>query len=236
MAGHLTDAISGPHHADTTTALHPLAPYIYDPRPVGGIEKRFFDIALASLTALLLLPLIVMICCLMRYSYGGRILYAHQRVGYGGRMFPCFKFRTMVEDSDAVLQRFLADNPAAALEWEATQKLRHDPRITPIGHFLRRSSLDELPQLINVVRGDMSCIGPRPIVPSELARYGSSKEDYLSTRPGLTGLWQVSGRTNLNYQRRVALDRYYVRNWSLLLDIGILARTIPAVTRSGETA
>lgn len=232
MAVPLTEAISQSHDPlDGTNS-----PDLFDASPLGGWQKRSFDIAIAITIAVLLSPLIVVVCCIMRVSNGPGLLYAHWRVGYGGRMFPCYKFRTMVKDTDAVLQRHLAESPQAAAEWSQTQKLRHDPRVTPVGRFLRRSSIDELPQILNVLRGDMSCVGPRPVVGNELARYGASKRDYLAVRPGLTGLWQVSGRTSLSYHRRVALDRYYVRHWSPLLDFFILLRTIPAVARSSETA
>jgi undecaprenyl-phosphate galactose phosphotransferase len=135
----------------------------------------------------------------------------------------------MVQDADRVLDHVLATDPAAAAEWAATQKLRDDPRVTAFGRFLRRSSLDELPQLFNVLRGEMSLIGPRPIVQAEVARYGEEIEYYYQTKPGITGLWQVSGRSDTSYQRRVALDVWYVRNWTLWHDIAILLKTVPAV-------
>jgi len=144
-------------------------------------------------------------------------------------MFDCLKFRSMGVDADSVLRRLLANDPEAADEWAATQKLRDDPRITRIGRFLRASSLDELPQLLNVVRGEMSLVGPRPIVRAEVARYGSNIEHYYAAKPGLTGLWQVSGRSDMSYARRVQLDVWYVRNWSLWHDIAILFKTVPAV-------
>jgi lipopolysaccharide/colanic/teichoic acid biosynthesis glycosyltransferase len=150
-------------------------------------------------------------------------------VGYRGRSFRCFKFRSMVMNAEAALARHLQENPAVRQEWEATQKLRDDPRITPLGRFLRATSLDELPQLFNVLAGDMSLVGPRPIVQNEIVRYGAYFEDYASARPGLTGLWQVSGRSDVDYDRRVELDRSSVTAWSLSGDLMILLRTVKVV-------
>jgi exopolysaccharide production protein ExoY len=142
----------------------------------------------------------------------------------------------MVCDSEAVLASLLASSPSAALEWSQSQKLKNDPRVTGIGRLLRKSSLDELPQLFNVVLGQMSLVGPRPVTQTELKRFGRSASKYLAARPGLTGLWQVSGRSSLNYSRRVALDRYYVSNWSPLLDLKIVLRTIPALLKTSHTS
>jgi len=144
-------------------------------------------------------------------------------------MFDCIKFRSMVLDADRVLRHHIAINPEAGAEWAATQKLRNDPRVTKVGNFLRRSSLDELPQLFNVLRGEMSMVGPRPIVQAEVSRYGDDIEYYYAAKPGITGLWQVSGRSDMSYARRVKLDVWYVRNWTLWHDIAILFKTIPAV-------
>jgi undecaprenyl-phosphate galactose phosphotransferase len=144
-------------------------------------------------------------------------------------MFDCIKFRTMTVEADQVLRAMLSNDPRAAAEWAATRKLRHDPRVTRIGVFLRRSSLDELPQLFNVLRGEMSLVGPRPIVQAEVVRYGRDIEQYYAAKPGMTGLWQVSGRSQTSYMHRVKLDVWYVRNWTLWHDIAILLKTIPAV-------
>lgn len=200
--------------------------------PCGGSLKRAADFAIASIALITLLPLMLVIAALVKLTMGGSVLYAHSRVGYGGRVFPCLKFRSMVENSDAILQRHLSKDPAAKLEWTVTQKLRNDPRIVPAGRILRKTSLDELPQLFNVLMGDMSCVGPRPITANELSRYGARSKYYLSARPGMTGLWQVSGRSRLSYNRRVALDSIYVRHWSLTRDIAIMLRTVSAVMRS----
>ena len=151
------------------------------------------------------------------------------RIGASGQVFECLKFRSMIANADAVLADLLARSPEAKAEWDATQKLRKDPRITPVGRLLRKTSLDELPQLINVVLGDMSLVGPRPIVASEVRFYGDKIAYYQAVRPGVTGLWQVSGRSDTTYDRRVQLDVWYVRNRSLWLDIAILFRTLPAV-------
>jgi undecaprenyl-phosphate galactose phosphotransferase len=197
-------------------------------RPVSRVLKAGFD-QIAAIAALILLAPLLLVLALLVRADGGPALYCHRRIGAGGRMFDCLKFRSMMLDADGVLRRLLATDPAAADEWAATQKLRDDPRITRIGRFLRASSLDELPQLLNVVRGEMSLVGPRPIVRAEVARYGSNIEHYYAAKPGLTGLWQVSGRSDMSYARRVQLDVWYVRNWSLWHDIAILFKTIPAV-------
>jgi undecaprenyl-phosphate galactose phosphotransferase len=144
-------------------------------------------------------------------------------------MFPCYKFRTMHVDAEQQLRDLLASDPAARAEWEREFKLRNDPRITRIGHFLRRTSLDELPQLFNVIRGEMSLVGPRPIIQAELARYGDDVDYFLMVRPGMTGLWQVSGRNDVDYDTRVYLDTWYVKNWSLWYDIAILFKTVRVV-------
>jgi exopolysaccharide production protein ExoY len=200
--------------------------------PVGGISKRSFDILVALAALVVLSPIFVLIMALVKYSDGGSVFYGHRRIGYNGSTFRCLKFRTMAEDGDAVLQRYLEQNPAAYEEWRATRKLQDDPRVTIVGTVLRKLSLDELPQLFNILRGEMSIVGPRPVVDDELELYESSAVYYLQTRPGLTGLWQVSGRNDVSYETRVAFDTHYVRNWSLASDLVIVARTIPAVCLS----
>ena len=197
--------------------------------PLGGWPKRVLDVVIALSAIALLAPLMVVTAVLVKLTMGGPIIYAHPRVGHNGRMFHCFKFRTMISQPDDELIMFLARNPEAEREWRETRKLKNDPRVTFIGHLLRVSSLDELPQLFNVLRGEMSCVGPRPIVTAELGRYGVHAREYLSSRPGLTGLWQVSGRSHTTYARRVALDCQYVRTWSIWLDFRILLKTISAV-------
>lgn len=201
----------------------------------GVIIKRSIDIAAASFALLLLSPVFLVIAIWINRSMGGPVFYAHPRIGRGGRVFNCYKFRSMVQNSAQVLESYLAENPHAQREWSATRKLRNDPRVTPLGQFLRRSSIDELPQLFNVLRGEMSLVGPRPVVASELELYKPYTAEYIAMRPGITGLWQVSGRSNTSYTRRVELDRYYARRWSVGLDIDILLRTLPALARTNET-
>ena len=203
------------------------------PHPLGGTLKRAVDLFIATLTLLFLAPMLLLIALLIKLTMKGPLLYSQSRVGHRGKVFTCYKFRTMVADADERLEQFLNKNPAAACEWAENRKLMNDPRVTKFGHLLRRSSLDELPQLINVIRGDMSCVGPRPVVMAEIARYGTYAREYFAARPGLTGLWQVSGRNTTTYARRIALDRYYVRRWSMLLDLEILVSTIPAVLNFG---
>ena len=204
--------------------------------PVGGHSKRVFDILVASAALLLLAPLMLMLAGAIKLLMGGEVLYRHRRVGFAGKFFSCLKFRTMVSNGDEVLERHFKTNPAAAEEWRRTRKLANDPRITPYGYFLRKTSLDELPQLFNILRGEMSCVGPRPIVAEELHFYGDNAVDYFLARPGITGLWQVSGRSLATYEERVAFDLEYVRKWTLFEDVVILARTIPAVMNTEQAA
>ena len=202
----------------------------------GRFVKRVLDIIVAAATLVVLAPILLATALLIAVSLGRPVLFAHERVGRKGHRFRCFKFRTMVTDAEARLAEVLARDPALAAEWQETRKLRNDPRVTRLGLVLRRTSIDELPQLLNVLRGDMSCVGPRPVTADELGRYGDAAEAYLAARPGLTGLWQVSGRSALSYQARVALDGLYAARRSLLLDIVILLRTIPALFRTQESA
>lgn len=202
-------------------------------QPVGGRPKRALDVVIASVAIALFLPLMIVVAALVGLT-GGAPIFSHRRLGFGGRSFPCYKFRTMVRDADRALAAHLAADPEAAREWEETRKLRHDPRVTAVGRLLRKTSLDELPQLFNILRGDMSCVGPRPITTEELERYGDFAGVYLASRPGLSGLWQVTGRSNTDFPTRVSLDNQYVRNWSLVSDLLILARTPVAVLRTDE--
>lgn len=200
--------------------------------PTGGVLKRVFDVS-AALTALVLIsPLFLMLMLLVKLSDRGPAFYGHRRVGHSGKSFRCLKFRTMVVDGDKVLQAYLHANPKATEEWLATRKLQNDPRVTLVGAVLRKLSLDELPQLINIIRGEMSIVGPRPVVEDELELYETAAIYYLQSRPGLTGLWQVSGRNDVSYASRVAFDTHYVKNWSLGSDMMIIAKTIPAVCLS----
>lgn len=197
--------------------------------PIGGGIKRGVDLFIATVALIGAFPVLVLIGLAIRLQDHGPILYVHPRVGHRGRTFPCMKFRSMVVNSEEVLQRHLAADPEAQLEWESNRKLRKDPRITPVGRFLRRTSLDELPQLLNVFRGEMSIVGPRPVTTAELELYGEAAAMYVSARPGITGLWQVSGRNDVSYERRVALDCEYITKWSIRGDMIIVTRTLPAV-------
>jgi exopolysaccharide production protein ExoY len=205
-------------------------------QPVGGLAKRAVDILLASVALVVLSPVLLAVAVLIRLTMGGPVLFFQHRVGFGGRPFRCYKFRSMHENADEELDRHLAEDPEALREWMAKQKLKRDPRVTPLGHMLRKSSLDELPQLWNVLRGEMSCVGPRPVIECELARYGRFAADYMRTRPGITGLWQVSGRSRLTYEERVEIDRNYARHWSMRLDFWIVPQTIPALLRFDGTS
>lgn len=197
--------------------------------PTGGLAKRSFDITAAALALILFSPIFLMIAALVKFSDNGPILYGHRRIGHNGRSFKCLKFRTMAVNGDEVLRNHLKANPQAAEEWRATRKLKTDPRVTVVGTVLRKLSLDELPQLFNILRGEMSVVGPRPVVDEELNLYDSFAAYYLTTRPGLTGLWQISGRNDVSYETRIAFDTQYVQNWSLIGDVAIIVKTIPAV-------
>ncbi len=191
--------------------------------------KRITDVLAASFLLLLALPLGALIAILILLESGGPVLFAHTRIGRGGRRFRLWKFRSMAPDSDEVLHDHFERHPDRAVEWLHFHKLRDDPRVTRVGRFLRKRSLDELPQLWNVLRGDMSIVGPRPIVDAEVDKYSRAFPLYVRVTPGLTGLWQVSGRTDTSYRRRVELDSVYIRNWTPWLDLQILARTVRVV-------
>jgi Undecaprenyl-phosphate galactose phosphotransferase WbaP len=203
--------------------------------PINKTIKRIFDLSLSFLLLPILLPFIGIIGILIKIETPGPAIYAHQRIGKNGKPFLCYKFRTMYKDSEEVLKEILQSNEDMRKEWEENWKLKDDPRITKIGRFLRKTSLDELPQIFNVLKGEMSLIGPRPYLLREKKDVGDSLPIITSTNPGLTGLWQVSGRSNIGYKYRIKLDTWYVMNWSLWLDIAILFRTIRVVVR-GEGA
>ncbi len=203
--------------------------------PRGGVAKRAFDVLAASTMLIFALPAMFFIAVIMFSTDRGPIFFGHERIGLNGRRFRCLKFRSMVVNSQEALQRHLELFPQARTEWEETQKLRNDPRITRLGQFLRVTSLDELPQLINVIRGDMSLVGPRPIVQDEVVRYADDIAHYSAVRPGITGLWQVSGRSDVGYDQRVQLDSTYVREWSFTGDMVILLKTVRVVAlRTGS--
>ena len=192
--------------------------------------KRVLDIIGSLVIGLVFSPLILIIAVRMGME-DGPILFRHRRVGQGGKVFECLKFRTMVPNAEQILRELLDKDPVARAEWLRDHKLRHDPRVTRLGRFLRKTSLDELPQLWNVLRGEMSLVGPRPIVKEEMLRYGRFLPTYLAARPGVTGLWQVTGRNDTNYRRRVVMDTYYVRKRTLRLDLDILLKTVKVVLR-----
>jgi lipopolysaccharide/colanic/teichoic acid biosynthesis glycosyltransferase len=196
---------------------------------------RLFDTVLAVALLLFVAPLMLVIAALVAAQDGGSPIFAHLRVGRGGRPFPCLKFRSMVRDADQQLAALLAADPRARAEWARDHKLRDDPRVTRLGRVLRPLGLDELPQLFNVLRGEMSMVGPRPIVEAEAVRYGRHFARYCAVRPGITGLWQVSGRNDVSYRRRVVMDVAYARSKSVWTDAAILVATVPAVlTRRGS--
>ena len=197
--------------------------------PRARAMKRVFDLVVAGLISFALLPLVLLIAVLVRLTSKGPVFYKHRRVGRNGTPFKAWKFRTMVQDADETLARYFDENPNLREEWQTHQKLKYDPRITSVGRFLRATSLDELPQLWNVLVGEMSLVGPRPIVTSEANKYRSLFGHYQQVLPGITGLWQVSGRNDTTYKERIDLDVYYVENWSIWLDIYILACTVKVV-------
>lgn len=198
-------------------------------RATSRLIKRGVDILIALTALVAILPLLLIVAAAVKLQDGGPVLFSHRRVGRDGREFGCLKFRTMRTDAADVLARLLASAPHLRAEWEESRKLKQDPRITPIGDVLRRSSIDELPQLFNVLCGQMSIVGPRPITREELQRYGEHVNLYLTARPGLTGHWQTSGRSEVEYHQRVLLDVEYVRSWSVIWDFVIMAKTIPVL-------
>ena len=193
------------------------------------LAKRVFDLIATIGGGLLILPILLVLAILVGIDNKGRIIFAHRRVGQNGRLFPCYKFQSMVPDAQDRLEEYLAQNPEARKEWEESFKLTNDPRVTKLGAFLRKTSLDELPQLWNVLMGDMSLVGPRPIVMQEIDRYGDYIREYYMVPPGITGMWQVNGRSDTTYEERVAMDTWYVRNWSVWIDLVYLFKTIKTV-------
>ena len=198
--------------------------------PARSFVKRSIDIALASAMLVALAPTLCALALMVRRD-GGLVFFRHRRIGADGRSFYCLKFRSMCVDAETKLKEHLARNPEARKEWDKDFKLKNDPRVTRLGALMRRTSLDELPQLLNVIKGDMSLVGPRPIVTAEIQRYGNAFGFYLKCRPGITGLWQVSGRNDIDYGSRVELDARYAANWNLFTDVSILIRTFGVVMR-----
>ncbi len=197
--------------------------------PDRRLSKRVLDLSFSLIAGILFLPLLVLIAIAVKLESSGPVFFGHTRIGKNGRRFKAWKFRTMITNGADVIAAYLAASPTAREEWELHQKLRKDPRVTKVGNFLRKFSLDELPQIWNVLCNDMSLVGPRPIVEAEIAKYGKFFPIYLRVKGGVTGLWQVSGRNDISYANRVSLDTFYVRNWSVWLDLYILYRTIGTV-------
>lgn len=197
--------------------------------PYNRFLKRIFDIVLTIVGGLLISPILIGVAIWVYRDPPGPIVYKHRRVGKDGKEFDCYKFRSMCVDSTERLTKLLATDPAAKEEWDRTFKLKNDPRITRSGEFLRKTSLDELPQLLNVLKGEMSLVGPRPIVQKEVPRYKEFIKEYYMVPPGITGMWQVSGRSDIDYPERVSMDSWYVHNWSIWLDIVLLWRTVKVV-------
>jgi len=191
--------------------------------------KRFMDLAIVIIGGTLILPFLLLIALLIKISSPGPVLYKQKRIGRNGNYFYTYKFRSMAADAEKGLQNLLESNPTLKQEWTQTHKLVNDPRITPLGRFLRRTSFDEFPQLINILKGEMSLVGPRPIVDAEIEKYGEDYHRVFSIKPGLTGMWQVSGRSDTNYLDRVAYDVYYLQSWSVWLDLWIIFKTFGVV-------
>jgi Undecaprenyl-phosphate galactose phosphotransferase WbaP len=197
--------------------------------PGSRMVKRLVDFVLLIATLPITLPILLSVAAIVKLSSKGPVFFRQARLGSEGKVFFAYKFRTMRPDASQVLERYLQEHPEMCRQWEQNHKLKDDHRITRFGQILRKISLDELPQLLNVVKGEMSLVGPRPIVSAEIERYGESYNLYCSVLPGITGLWQVSGRNDISYEERVGFDQFYVKNWSLWLDFYILLRTIPVV-------
>jgi len=193
--------------------------------------KRIFDILFSLIALTILLPFFIVISLIIKFSSRGPVFYAQERVGRGGSRFKCWKFRTMHQDADRKLAALLSADSKLKREWDLFHKLKKDPRIAPFGHFLRKTSLDELPQFWNVLKGDLSVVGPRPVVPDELLKHfdHEATQKILSIRPGITCIWQVSGRNDTSYRTRVKLDKRYVETRSLFLDLKLVAKTIPSL-------
>lgn len=217
-----------PHHFSN---VHSLIEPEFEVKHIPS--KRIFDIIFSICGILISLPIVATAALCIRVTSKGPAFFSHPRVGRGGHPFACYKLRTMYFDAEERLKELLANDLQASKEWAEHHKLKHDPRITPLGKFLRKTSIDELPQFWNVLFGDLSIVGPRPVVQTEVARFLRHRApDILSVRPGLTCTWQVSGRSDLNRTRRMAMDMHYVRNQSLALDVALIARTIPAMFES----
>lgn len=227
-------AIACPSQRHETTARQRAATksdsHRIGPNRPERLLKRLFDLLAVITIIMLISPVLLLVAIGVWFTTGRPVIFGHERVGRHGNSFKCYKFRSMVPNADQVLKELLERDPEARAQWEREFKLKDDPRITRFGHFIRKTSLDELPQLWNVLRGDMSLVGPRPVVNKELdTYYGDASKHYLSVRPGLTGLWQVSGRNDVSYEQRVQMDRHYVDTWNLMRDMQIMWRTVGVV-------
>lgn len=200
-------------------------------KPISLFWKRFIDIFLLLLSSPVTLPVVALVTILIKITSPGPVFYGHKRIGKKGKEFKCWKFRSMVVDADKQLEKILAENPEMRAEWEKERKFTNDPRVTKIGKFLRKTSIDEIPQFFNILTGEMSFIGPRPVTEPELIKYGNKARFILSVQPGLSGMWQISGRSDTGYEERVTLDSYYIQNWSVWLDIWIIIKTVYVVLR-----
>lgn len=193
------------------------------------VIKRIFDLLFTICGGLCILPFLLVIAVMVAFDNKGNVIFAHRRIGRGGKEFKCYKFQTMIPNAQEALEKYLAENPEARKEWEESFKLTNDPRVTKLGNILRKTSLDEMPQLWNVIKGDMSLVGPRPIVAKEIERYGEYFREYAMVTPGITGMWQASGRSDTTYEERVEMDTWYVRNWSVWIDLMYLFKTVKIV-------
>ncbi|MUU06498.1 MAG: undecaprenyl-phosphate galactose phosphotransferase WbaP [Phascolarctobacterium sp.] len=200
-------------------------------RPVNRYIKVVFDFLMTLLGSIVIAPILLFISVWIYLDSPGPIIFSHIRIGKDGKEFPCYKFRSMCVDANIRLKKLLENDPCAKEEWDKNFKLKNDPRITKSGAFLRKTSLDELPQIFNVLKGEMSLVGPRPIIKAEMERYGDYINDYLMVKPGITGMWQVSGRNDIDYSERVLLDSWYVRNWNIWIDFVMLFKTFKVVIR-----
>lgn len=223
MANSLVQSV---FHADVTSTAFVRSE---GSQTLTSVFIRLMDIAISGLAIVILAPLFVVVSLLIKLFDPGPIIFRHTRIGRGGQPFHCLKFRSMCVDADVRLKNLLETDEQARAEWARDHKLKDDPRISPIGRFLRKTSIDELPQLFNVLKGEMSMVGPRPIVAAEVPRYGRYFSVYCSVRPGITGLWQVSGRNDVSYRRRVAMDTVYCRSADVFLYIWIIGATVPSV-------
>ena len=226
VSGQLDSMMSGAPHLRDIAGIVAFSSTNYLTKIQSWVAKRSFDLAIIIFTLPLTLPISLLVALLVKMTSPGPVLYGHKRVGLNGKEFKCWKFRSMYIDADKQLKKILAENPKMKKQWDKERKLENDPRVTPFGKFIRKASLDELPQLINIFVGQMSFVGPRPVMQDELERYGKKADYILSVMPGLSGMWQTSGRSDTAYEDRVTLDAYYIQNWSIWLDIWILIKTV----------